>query len=86
MPPNRVQFGPDYMHKYSGFRCLPDMRRARHHPADRPHDDLVSLLAKLNEDLLRELRKVRPPRKARQGKAGARCPATHNRALLDRRD
>jgi hypothetical protein len=46
----------------------------------------VSLLAKLNEDLLRELRKVRPQRKARKGKRAARCPASHNRALLDGAD
>jgi hypothetical protein len=61
------------------------MRRVPH-LAGRPHDDLVSLLAKLNEDLLRELRKVRPQRKARKGKRAARCPASHNRALLDGAD
>ncbi len=46
----------------------------------------MSLLAKLNEDLLSELRKARRPRKADQDKRSARCPAAHNRALLDRKD
>ena len=68
-----------------------DVSRSKNKAPVRQHDDLVHLLATLNDELLNELGKSQPlyplpKRKSRPGKRGARCPAAHNRALLDGAD
>jgi hypothetical protein len=72
-------FTGDHPENQEGVVCHSDRKSPT-----RSRGDLVRLLAAVNEELLIELGKPLPQRGHLAKARAARCPACHNRALLDR--